>query len=103
MEAASSDDPTVQAFGHKMAQLHAAVTDTQGQLEGELMDLLTPADLISLWRLRSILDNTESLIEHSVDSRHNRITEEMLELVDQVEKIITQAQAHIDRWKKAHA
>ncbi|WP_122531252.1 hypothetical protein [Pseudomonas viridiflava] len=99
MNQAKSKSQGVIAYELKLGQLSSDLSGVRAQLEHELLGLLSPADLVSLWKLRTVLDQAAGLIERSLAEGFTRVSEDMLDLVVQVERIVVHAQEQVDRLR----
>lgn len=98
MTQAQVASPAVSAYERKLTQLSIDLSAVREQLEHELLGLLSPQDLIALWKLRGLLSKTRTLLDKSRTQGQgaSMVSNDMLEMVIQIERIIAHAQGQVE-------
>lgn len=101
MTQAQVTSPAVSAYERKLTQLSIDLSAVREQLEHELLGLLSPQDLIALWKLRGLLSKTGTLLDKSRKQGQDTstVSNDMLQMVVQVERIIEHAMVQVERLR----
>lgn len=89
----------VVAYESKLLQLSSTLSEVQEQLEQEMMGLLSPKELVALWKLRDVLGQTSTLLSRSLKQAVTKVTGDMLDMVVQIERIVAHAQSQVERLR----
>lgn len=102
MTQAQETSPAASAYERKLSQLSIDLSAVREQLEHELLGLLSPQDLVALWKLRGLLTKTGTLLDKSRKQGQDTstVSNDMLQMVVQVERIIEHAMVQVERLRR---
>lgn len=83
------------AYLSKVSELHHRLGGLTERLDLELSAILSPAHLVQFWKLREAIRQTVALLEKSLEGLGAPLAIEKLDLIIQVEQIITDAEAYL--------
>ena len=83
----------------KLESLAAAIISTQQRLNDHLMALLEPERLVTLWKLKSVLEKIQSLLGRTLNQPLLAVNDSMLDLVQSTEAILLDIDSRLNQFE----
>lgn len=95
MPPVETESTVLDAYRSKASELHDRLGGLKERLDLELSAILSPAQLVQFWKLREAIRQTIDLLKKSLEGLRAPLATEKLDLIIQVEQIITEAEAYL--------